>query len=185
MHYLPQLTYNTHAMHISSAIYISIMHIWSAIYADIYYIVCMHILQIICVICLRLHTIRITRRHAATSSAQFNYTAKMRQNRLHTGLICGTVPGTPSIRQHTSAYVSITCVRGQEHPTVDVKVRASLALSTSAWERALRCRGVQRVFWHTQLSLSLTLHKKHILSLSLSIEYICYICYQEGSTGWY
>ena len=126
MHHLPQITYNTHAiyyficilhiMHISSAIYISIMHILAAIYADIYSIICMHILQITCIICLRLHTIRITRRHAATSSAQFNYTAKMSQNRLHTGLICVTVPGTPSIRQHTLAYVSITCVRGPGTP---------------------------------------------------------------------
>jgi len=91
MHYLPQLTYTTHAiyyivcimqiMHISSAIYISIMHILSAIYADIYYIICMHILQIICIICLRLHTIRRTRRYAATSPAQFNYTAKMRHTK--------------------------------------------------------------------------------------------------------
>jgi hypothetical protein len=114
--YACNILYYMHIVHISSAIYISVMHILSAIYADIYYITCLHIMQITCIICLRLHTIRITRRHAATSSAQFNYTVKMRQNRLHTGLICVTVPGTPSIRQHTSAYVSITCVRGPGTP---------------------------------------------------------------------
>ncbi len=75
MHYLPQLTYNAHAIYYIICI-MHIMHISSAIYADIYYIICMHILQITCVICLRLHTIRITRRYAATSSAHFNYTAQ-------------------------------------------------------------------------------------------------------------
>ncbi len=86
MHYLPQLTYTTHA------IYLYCMH--SAYNA---YIICnIYIYNAYIIynvfnlssddICIRLHTIRITSRYAATSSAQ---------------------PGTPSIRQHASAYVSI------------------------------------------------------------------------------
>jgi hypothetical protein len=113
-----------HIMHIFSAISISI---YIYIYICNAYIICniciyilyymhMDILQIICIICLGLHTKRITRRYAATSSAQFNCTTKMRQTRLNTGLICVRVPGTPSIRQHTSAYVSIICVRGPGTP---------------------------------------------------------------------
>jgi hypothetical protein len=132
--------------------YISIMHILSAIYADIYYIICMHILQIICIICLRLHTIRITRRYAATSSAQFNYTAKMRQKRLHKGLTCVRVPGTPSIRQHTLAYVNIRWLSQQVHERgrcgVEEYIESALA--------------------YTSLSLSLSLSIKYLLSLSLS-----------------
>jgi hypothetical protein len=86
----------------------------------------------------------------------------MRQKRLHTGIICVRGPGTPNRRCQGAA-------------TVDVKVRVSLAFSTSACERALQCRGVNRECFgiHNFLSLSLSLplplplHKIHMLSLSL------------------
>ncbi len=127
MHYLPQLTYNSHAIYIILFAYAYNAYIICNIYICNAYIICniciyilyymhTHILQIICIICLGLHTKRITRRYAATTSTQFNCTTKMRQERLNTGLICVRVPGTPRIRQHTSAYVSIICVRGPGTP---------------------------------------------------------------------
>jgi hypothetical protein len=101
--------------------------------------------------------------------------------------------------QHTSAYVSIRqhtlawyALEDQERPTEDVKLRASLFFSTSAWERVLRCRGVHRAcsgidnFLSLSLFLSRSLprHKIHMLSLSVSRHKIHLLDMLPGRFNW-